>query len=395
MDPISRRYVWDIINDAKAGRAIVLTTHSMEEADVLGDRIAIMARGRLRAIGTSVRLKQKFGAGYVLSVSPAGAARSYSDLAMAAAAGRHGEAIKDFVRSELGLDPAEETRAYTTWLVAKEKEAELVALLGRLEDRSIELGVADVQLSLTSLEDVFLAVSKKAELEAAAAAGSTLVAVDLPNGSRAMVGLGDESVTDPEDGSRWVVKWAQDDTGRLVVLAAEPADAAAAASFSAKRSASTGLLSGWPRLRGGSRGARGGGGGGGSGPGGGAVSGGPTPRDSPRAGGGPEPEPEPETPQDSPRAASDASPGRFDCATQTSAGGASLAGASLGGASLGGAVPPPAAEEAPPPPPPPPPPAPPARVDFSVQTSERYSSTGGFLPRSSGGGGGGFGGRGL
>jgi hypothetical protein len=65
------------------------------------------------------------------------------------------------IRSELGLDPAEETRAYTTWLVAKEKEQQLVALLGRLEDRSLELGVADVQLSLTSLEDVFLAVSKK------------------------------------------------------------------------------------------------------------------------------------------------------------------------------------------------------------------------------------------
>ena len=64
MDPISRRYVWDIIQDAKKGRAIVLTTHSMEEADILGDRIAIMARGKIRAIGTSVRLKQKFGAGY-------------------------------------------------------------------------------------------------------------------------------------------------------------------------------------------------------------------------------------------------------------------------------------------------------------------------------------------
>jgi ABC-type multidrug transport system ATPase subunit len=38
MDPISRRHVWDIISAAKAGRAIVLTTHSMEEADVLGDR---------------------------------------------------------------------------------------------------------------------------------------------------------------------------------------------------------------------------------------------------------------------------------------------------------------------------------------------------------------------
>ncbi len=42
MDPISRRATWDIIEAAKPGRAIVLTTHSMEEADILGDRIAIM-----------------------------------------------------------------------------------------------------------------------------------------------------------------------------------------------------------------------------------------------------------------------------------------------------------------------------------------------------------------
>lgn len=64
MDPISRRYVWDVIQAAKPGRAIVLTTHSMEEADILGDRIAIMARGAIKAIGSSIRLKQKFGAGY-------------------------------------------------------------------------------------------------------------------------------------------------------------------------------------------------------------------------------------------------------------------------------------------------------------------------------------------
>jgi ABC-type multidrug transport system ATPase subunit len=68
MDPISRRFVWDIIEEAKPGRAIVLTTHSMEEADILGDRIAIMARGRLRALGSSLRLKQRFGSGYQFRV---------------------------------------------------------------------------------------------------------------------------------------------------------------------------------------------------------------------------------------------------------------------------------------------------------------------------------------
>lgn len=69
MDPITRRHVWDIIEDAKKGRAIVLTTHSMEEADILGDRIAIMAKGKLRCIGTSIRLKSRFGTGFIANVS--------------------------------------------------------------------------------------------------------------------------------------------------------------------------------------------------------------------------------------------------------------------------------------------------------------------------------------
>ncbi|KAG0269989.1 ATP-binding cassette sub- A member 1 [Actinomortierella ambigua] len=64
MDPVNRRNVWSFIEKFKHGRIIVLTTHSMEEADVLGDRICIMAHGRLRAIGNGVHLKNKFGSGY-------------------------------------------------------------------------------------------------------------------------------------------------------------------------------------------------------------------------------------------------------------------------------------------------------------------------------------------
>jgi ABC-type multidrug transport system ATPase subunit len=68
MDPISRRHVWDIIQNTKKGRAIVLTTHSMEEADILSDRIGIMAKGRLRCIGNAIRLKSKFGTGFIANV---------------------------------------------------------------------------------------------------------------------------------------------------------------------------------------------------------------------------------------------------------------------------------------------------------------------------------------
>jgi len=68
MDPLNRRHVWSFIEKFKAGRVIVLTTHSMEEADILGDNVAIMALGKLRALGTPIRLKNKFGAGYRISI---------------------------------------------------------------------------------------------------------------------------------------------------------------------------------------------------------------------------------------------------------------------------------------------------------------------------------------
>lgn len=48
MDPGSRRSLWDILIQEKKGRTILLTTHFMDEADVLGDRIAIMADGELK-----------------------------------------------------------------------------------------------------------------------------------------------------------------------------------------------------------------------------------------------------------------------------------------------------------------------------------------------------------
>ena len=64
----ARRFTWEVIRRSRAGRAIVLTTHSMEEADLLADRIAIMAAGRLVAQGTPLDLKARYGVGYTLTV---------------------------------------------------------------------------------------------------------------------------------------------------------------------------------------------------------------------------------------------------------------------------------------------------------------------------------------
>ena len=62
LDPPNRRLIWTIIRKMKeAGKCVILTTHFLEEADILSDRIAIMANGRLQASGTPNFLKQQAG----------------------------------------------------------------------------------------------------------------------------------------------------------------------------------------------------------------------------------------------------------------------------------------------------------------------------------------------
>jgi ATP-binding cassette subfamily A (ABC1) protein 3 len=68
IDPLSRRKVWDILLAERGKRTIILTTHFLDEADLLADKIAILSKGTLRAEGTSVDLKDRLGAGYRIHV---------------------------------------------------------------------------------------------------------------------------------------------------------------------------------------------------------------------------------------------------------------------------------------------------------------------------------------
>merc|ERR1711990_9510 len=68
MDPVSRKAVWDLMQKMKKDRTIVLTTHAMEEADALGDRIAVVVDGKIKCVGTPLNMKNTFGDGYRVSV---------------------------------------------------------------------------------------------------------------------------------------------------------------------------------------------------------------------------------------------------------------------------------------------------------------------------------------
>ncbi|KAM3703643.1 hypothetical protein ACJW30_04G113300 [Castanea mollissima] len=69
LDPASRSNLWNVVKRAKQNRAIILTTHSMEEAEVLCDRLGIFVDGSLQCIGNPKELKARYGGSYVFTMT--------------------------------------------------------------------------------------------------------------------------------------------------------------------------------------------------------------------------------------------------------------------------------------------------------------------------------------
>ena len=183
MDPVSRRQAWDLIASVKSGRVVILTTHSMEEADVLGDRIGIIAAGRLRCIGPSIRLKAQWGTGYCVTVTAqldAGARVGGSDGTKVAnqikkldADSR--EMLREAITKNLpgvmmdpGGDQVDATSSNCFRFRVPQDDTTASQLLGLLEfletDAAASMGVRDVQITLTSLEEVYLKVIEASQL---------------------------------------------------------------------------------------------------------------------------------------------------------------------------------------------------------------------------------------
>ena len=66
LDPLARRDAWELLRSYRKGRTILLSTHYVEEADYIFDRVAFMVDGRLRCCGTPAALNQEYG--YVASL---------------------------------------------------------------------------------------------------------------------------------------------------------------------------------------------------------------------------------------------------------------------------------------------------------------------------------------
>lgn len=161
VDPWSRRAIWQVLQESRQGRVILLTTHFMDEADMLGDRIAIMADGRLQCCGTSLFLKSKYGIGYTLtfSTSPADAEDSGArSVQQDNDRKRLGKAIQKHIPDAEVYSSVGSEVAVRVPFKASKKFPELFE---DLDSSREELRLASYGVSVTTLEEVFLKVASQ------------------------------------------------------------------------------------------------------------------------------------------------------------------------------------------------------------------------------------------
>jgi ABC-2 type transport system ATP-binding protein len=140
LDPQSRRQLWDLIEEFKtAGRTTVLTTHYMDEAEILCDRVAIVDHGRVIALGSPRQLIESLGAEHVVEFALSGG--RVDGLTVEFLAGLPGVQGARIANDEYELNVGELHRA-------------VPALLSSLADRGLEL--SKLTTHSATLEDVFV-----------------------------------------------------------------------------------------------------------------------------------------------------------------------------------------------------------------------------------------------
>ncbi|XP_030854731.1 ATP-binding cassette sub-family A member 5 isoform X4 [Strongylocentrotus purpuratus] len=156
MDPYSRRKMWSLLKKQREGRVTLLTTHFMDEADILADRKAIISKGQLKCYGSSLFLKNKFGVGYRLGLVK----ESNCDQ----------DKITDVIQTH--IPEASITRSHGMELAYSLPLKDVSSFSGMfksLEEKSADssLGVQSYGVSMTTLEEVFLKIGEEAEIDEA------------------------------------------------------------------------------------------------------------------------------------------------------------------------------------------------------------------------------------
>ena len=156
MDAASKRVMWRALEGVVHGRSIVLTTHSMEEADALAQRAGIMA-GRMLASGTTDHLRNKYGNAYYVHLIHRHAPHS-SDQDM--------KLVSQWILAAFPTARVEEKTYHGQMRFSVSLDNLTAArLFGLLEENKSRLGIEDYSVGQATLDQVFLNIIRKYNVE--------------------------------------------------------------------------------------------------------------------------------------------------------------------------------------------------------------------------------------
>ncbi|XP_064594630.1 uncharacterized protein LOC135461452 [Liolophura sinensis] len=161
VDPSARRGVWDVILHNRSNRTILLSTHHLDEADILSDRIAILHDGRLLCCGSSMFLKKQLGSGYHLTaISDPESSSQSSSSAKESDVSDTTSSLMQVIRKYIpGAEVQEEmgTEVKVSLLATDVEKQNFQRMFTELDERLPELGIMSYGVSgETTLEEVFL-----------------------------------------------------------------------------------------------------------------------------------------------------------------------------------------------------------------------------------------------
>ena len=165
MDPASRRACWELLRRKRVGRVTLLTTHFLDEASLLADRIAVMKDGRLQCCGSELFLKNRFGLGYNLTIvlnanHKLSSAENSVENCSSETSDRN--QILAFLREFIpGTELVRKSAREITFRFPQGLEGSFPDVFDSLESARDRLGIGAYGISNTTLEEVFLQLAER------------------------------------------------------------------------------------------------------------------------------------------------------------------------------------------------------------------------------------------
>uniref|UniRef100_A0A3Q1AP80 P-type phospholipid transporter n=1 Tax=Amphiprion ocellaris TaxID=80972 RepID=A0A3Q1AP80_AMPOC len=251
VDPYSRRGIWDLLLKYRKDRTIILSTHYMDEAELLGDRIAIISQGKLCCCGSPLFLKSRLGSGYYLTVVKREGmdTSTPSNSSICTSTSISTNKLESSLSEDTGLGSEESSSCDTVWCIrtfcksqfnvrlfiismsdlaallalvqhhipgarlveesrseavinvpqTAAKDSSLALFLSDLDQKHTELGIKSYGLSDSTLEEIFLRVAEETGVDSEPGQQAESPNSQQPSVQRAQGEPAEEPETEPQE----------------------------------------------------------------------------------------------------------------------------------------------------------------------------------------------------